>query len=356
MILERYIATNLVKGWLLTLVVLGAVFGLIAFTEELERTQRGYDALAAARYTLYILPNQLVSLAPVIALLGSILALAGLDRSNELTVISSSGFGLGRLLLAIVVPTLLAMLVLWGLMETVTPQLQQAAEDERHRLRQGDSSMIPNGGVWSNDGRRYIHLAKMSRDNVPGRISLYEFDASGALVRALQAHSAQVSDDRRWLFQSVREKRLVDGEFITRVHKELEIPGLWARDELPTLRLQGATMSLSILYRFAGYLQSTGQPVDRFLHAFWQRVMMPFTVLAMVLLATPISASVTAGRDRSLGMNIGIGAVLGIVFYLGAQIIFALGQLLQWNISLVAALPALIILVCALVLLARMRW
>ncbi len=356
MILERYIAINLVKGWLLALVVLGAVFGLIAFTEELDRAKRSYDALAAARYTLYILPNQLVGLAPVIALLGSIVALANLDRFNELTVISSSGFGLGRLVAAITVPTLLVMLALWGLMEYVTPQLQQSAEEERHQLRHGDSSFIPGGGVWSTDGRRYIHLAKMSPDNVPGRISLFEFDDAGNLVRAIRGSEAEVSDDRRWLFKRVREKKLVDGEFQTSRYKELEVPGLWARDELPTLRLQGDTMNLSVLYRYAGYLESTGQPVERFLHAFWQKSMMPFTVFAMVLLATPVAASVTAGRDRSMGLNIGIGAVLGIVFYLGAQIIFALGQLLQWNIPLVAALPALIILLCALVMLSRMRW
>ena len=69
-----------------------------------------------------------------------------------------------------------------------------------------------------------------------------------------------------------------------------------------------------------------------------------------------ISASVTARRDRSFGINLGIGAALGILFYLGTQIIFSLGQLLQWSIPLVAIMPTLIILACACVLLRRMRW
>jgi lipopolysaccharide export LptBFGC system permease protein LptF len=47
---------------------------------------------------------------------------------------------------------------------------------------------------------------------------------------------------------------------------------------------------------------------------------------------------------------------VGIIFYLGAQIIFALGQLLGWSIPLVAALPTLITCLCAMVLLRRMRW
>jgi lipopolysaccharide export system permease protein len=196
----------------------------------------------------------------------------------------------------------------------------------------------------------------MLEDNEPGSISLFEFDESGRLVRAIRAKTARVSQDRRWLFQRAREKTLVNGALETRFHKELEIANLWSSDELPTLTLRSDGMPLSVLYHYSQYLASNGQPVDKYLNAFWQRLLMPFTVFAMVLLATPISASTTAGRDRSFGLNLGIGAVLGILFYLGAQIIFAMGQLLELNTPTVALLPALIILACALFLLRRMRW
>ena len=64
MILQRYIGLNVAKGWLLVFLVLGAVFGLISFTQELDHTEQNYDALAVARFTLLTLPNQIVSLAP----------------------------------------------------------------------------------------------------------------------------------------------------------------------------------------------------------------------------------------------------------------------------------------------------
>ncbi len=356
MILQRYIGVSVAKGWLLVMLVLGAIFGLISFTQELDHMEYNYNALAVARYTLLSLPNQLVSLAPVIALLGSIVALANLDRYNELTIISCTGFSPAKLLGALAVPTALLMTVLWICMEYVAPQLQQSAEQERQRLRDGNNESLPDGGVWSTDGRRYIHLVRMSPDHVPGDISLFEFDASGQLVRALRANTAEVSKDRSWLFKDVREKQLVNGRLQTRSYAELEIANLWSRDELPTLALHSDSMNLSLLYSFSQYLAKNGQPMEKYLHAFWQRLLMPLTVCAMVLLATPISASVTAGRDRSFGINLGIGAVLGILFYLGAQIIFSLGQLLQWSIPFVALLPTLIILVCALFLLRRMRW
>ena len=55
-------------------------------------------------------------------------------------------------------------------------------------------------------------------------------------------------------------------------------------------------------------------------------------------------------------VHLGIGAAVGIFFSLGAQLVFSLGQLLQWSIPMVALLPTLIIMMCALLLLRRMRW
>ena len=62
MILERYIAGNLVKGWLLVLLVLAAVFGLISFIGELERTRFGYDAMALGESEFDLGPRNLEGL------------------------------------------------------------------------------------------------------------------------------------------------------------------------------------------------------------------------------------------------------------------------------------------------------
>lgn len=356
MILSRYIANHLVKGWLLVLLVLAAVFGLIGFVQELDHTRFDYNALAVARFTLFSLPQQLVSLAPVIALLGSIVALAGMDRFNELTVISCAGFTRARLLGAIALPTALLMIGLWVCMEYVTPPLQQSAESRRQALRYRNEVRIPDGGVWSKNGNLYIHLEKMHKGRVPGDIDLFEFDQSGQLTRALYARTAQVSADRTWLFQNVREKRLVNGVLKTRGYKELEIGNLWSPDELPTLTLDSDSMRLSVLHNYSQYRADTGQPNERYLSTFWQKLLMPLTVGAMVLLATPISANLGARRNRSFGLDIGMGALVGILFYLGTQIIFALGQILELNIPLVALFPTLLILACAAIMLRRMNW
>ncbi|NND66164.1 MAG: LPS export ABC transporter permease LptG [Halioglobus sp.] len=357
MILQRYIAWNLLKGWLLVLLVLGAVFGLIAYIDQLEQTRLEYDALAAALYTLLTLPNQLVALAPVIALLGTIVALASMDRCNELTIISCTGFALRKLLGAVLLPTFLLMLLLWALMEYAAPQMQQTAEHRRHEQRFGGDAWISGSGIWSTDGLRYINLRSLSSDGEPGNISLFEFNKQGELTRSLRALRAEVDNDRRWHFHNAHEKRLENGLLVTRQHKEkFTVENLWSKSELPSLTLDAESMALSVLYNYTRYRQSNNQPSAKYANTYWQKLLMPITVFAMVLLATPISARISAGRDRSFGFNLGIGALVGIFFYLGTQIIYATGQILELSIPLVALAPAIIIGCVALLLLRRMRW
>jgi lipopolysaccharide export system permease protein len=355
-ILQRYLAGKLVRGWFIVFLVLAAVFGLLGFIQELERVTADYDTAAVVSYTLFTLPQQVLGLAPVIALLGTIIALASLEKANELTVIRCAGMPLRGFLGAIAVPTLALMALLWLSAEFIAPPLHQQGEELRYTLRNLNSEVIPDGGIWSKSGKRYIHLGKMLQGYVPGDIDLYEFADNGELLRTLHASKAIVSPDRRWTFEDVRKKELVDGELHTTHEAELEIANLWSPRELPSLTLTYESMRLSVLYRYIQYLRSNGRSYQQYLSAFWQKLVMPLTVAAMVLLATPVSVSLGSGRNASFGLKMGIGVMVGILFYLGAQIVYALGLLLHLNIPVVSLVPTVVVMLCAGILLARMYW
>ena len=355
-ILQRYLAGKLILGWFMVFPVLAAVFGLLGFIQELERVNADYDALAVVRYTLLTLPQQILGLAPVIALLGTIIALASLDKANELTVIRSAGVSLRKFLGAIAVPTLALMVLLWLSLEFIAAPLHQQGEELRYTLRNQNSVVIPDGGVWAKSDKRYIHLGKMLQGYVPGDIDLYEFGDNGELLRTLHASKAIVSPDRRWTFEDVRKKVLINGKLQTTYEPEMEIANLWSPQELPTLTLTDESMSLTALHRYSQYLRSNGRSYQQYLSAFWQRLIMPLTVAAMVLLATPVSISLGSGRNTSFGIKMGIGAAVGILFYLGAQVVFALGLLLHLSIPMVSLVPTVIVTLCAGILLARMHW
>ena len=80
--LRRYLTINLVSGWLMVFAVLTALFGLLSLINELERVDDHYSVLNAAFYVSFTLPQQLLELVPVSVLLGTLMALANLEKTN----------------------------------------------------------------------------------------------------------------------------------------------------------------------------------------------------------------------------------------------------------------------------------
>ena len=355
-VLTRYFAVTLLRGWLTTFLVIAAVFGLLGFIGELDAAVGDYRAPAIALYSVMIMPQQLIGLAPVIMLLGTIIAIAGMQRDSELTVISCAGVPPSQLLAAISVPTAALMLVLWVVMEFVTPVLHQRAEELRLDKRYDNAHRLPSGGLWSKSGRRYIHLGAMTADGQPADIDLYDFDDRGQLQGALRAATASVGPNRVWRFKDVMEKRLVDNEMETSRSEVQTIDNLWAARELPVISLSQDSMRLSVLLSYGSYLAENERDAKQYLSAFWQRITMPLTVAAMVLLATPVSAGAGSQRGGNFGATLAIGAAIGIGFYLGSQILFAVGQIFNLSQPLVALAPTVVIAIAAWLLFRRMHW
>ncbi len=95
--LDRYIGVSFAKGYLIVLAILLPVFSFLIFVNELEDAGKGtYDALGALVYVLLTAPARALELTPVTALLGSIVALAGLAAGSELWAIRVAGVSVMR--------------------------------------------------------------------------------------------------------------------------------------------------------------------------------------------------------------------------------------------------------------------
>ena len=112
LIIDRYIAITLCKAWFVVLIVLLAIFGLVAFVGEMERINWDYQLPEVLRFMALTLPQRALDLAPAITLLGTLLGLASLARHSELVVLRAAGMGLKRIVVAIAIPTVALMLVL----------------------------------------------------------------------------------------------------------------------------------------------------------------------------------------------------------------------------------------------------
>lgn len=353
--LDRYIFRSLLKGWFLVLVILMAVFSLFALVEELDRITGRYQVADAVTFIALTMPQRTLDLAPVIALLGSLIALAGMAKHSELIAIRAAGVPLTRIVYSVAIPTGLLIITLVLVAEYVSAPLYQRAEAQRIVVRSGNANLLGGKGLWSNNGLRYFNVKSLRLGHIPEGIDLYEFYPDGQLKVSIHADYAQVKQNREWALINVRYKELIDGHLVTRDLAKFDMGPFWSSQELPVLSLSAAGMSLTGLYEYSKYLRATGQRSERFELAFWQKATIPLAAGAMVLLATPIGAGLGSQRSTAFGRRIAIGAIVGIVFYLGTQIVHTTGLLLELDTKLIALTPIVISLFASGFLLARMR-
>ena len=133
--LDRYIAHKLLAGWLLVWLTMSAIFGLLSTIEELDRVTERYTVMDALQFVLYTLPQRSLELAPVIILLGSILALAALNKHSEIIAIRAAGVSLQRFIRAVAIPSILLVTLLYLGSEYVAAPLYQQAEIQKNRDR-----------------------------------------------------------------------------------------------------------------------------------------------------------------------------------------------------------------------------
>ncbi|MEA2078421.1 MAG: LPS export ABC transporter permease LptG [Pseudomonadota bacterium] len=354
-LLDRYIAWKLLKGWVLVWLVMTSIFTLLGFVDELERTTEHYQIADAVQFMLYTLPQRSMGLAPVTALLGALLALAGLNKSSELIAIRAAGVSVPRFLRSIALPTFILVAALYAVSEFLAAPLFQQAETEKTLTRTGMANLLKGKGIWSNSGYRFFNVRNLKHGQIPTGIYLYEFTPDGRLQHFVFARSAQLTDSRRWDLLGVEQKTLDGGLLKSRHLQNLEMGPFWSREELPVLPLSTAGMTPTGLYEYSDYLKSTDQLSERIEQVFWQKVALPLTTGAMVFLAVPIGAGVTTTRSSAFGKKLAIGAGVGILFYLLSQLIQTGASMAGIPPAPAAFLPVVLVLSVAGVLINRMR-
>jgi len=222
--LDRYVSRKLVAGWLLVWVIMSSIFGLLAFVDEIERVTARYTVLDALQFILYTLPQRSMDLAPVIILMGSILALAGLNKHSEIIAIRAAGASLLRFFGSIAVPAGLLVILLYTASEYLAAPLYQQAEIQKTLTRSGQPNLLTGKGLWSNNERRFFNVRALKGSQIPRNIYLYEFSADGRLLNFVYADHAQLTNSRRrWDLMEVSQKTLRDGTLATSRTDHLEM-------------------------------------------------------------------------------------------------------------------------------------
>lgn len=346
-VFRRYVAREVYKA---TAIVGVAFLGLFAFFDlinELEDIGKaGYRIQHAIGFVLLSLPGHAYELFPIVVLIGTLVALAGLAATSEYTVMRTSGLSpLGAALMLVRIG--LAFMVAAVLIsEVVAPEAERAAQ--RLRLDRLGSAIAGElrSGIWVKSDTRFVNVRFVLPDASLQGVQIYEFSPEFRLLSISQAATGRYEAGEYWrLSDVVRTTFSDDGAQVERL-KELEWRSVLTPAMLSVLTAVPEKMSAWSLFQYIRHLSENRQATERYEIALWKKMVYPLAALVMMALALPFAYLQV--RFGGVGVKVFAGIMLGVLFHFLNSLFSTLGVLQSWPPLASALLPSAVFLAMAI--------
>ena len=354
---DRYIGKTAILGILLVWVSLTALMMMFSLLSELRGTTATYLTADVFWFVLQTSPRLAYQIFPVSALMGSLIGIGSLASGNELVAFRTSGVSRLRLATAGMAGALLLTIPVMVIGEWVAPDAEQQAR--AFRLSQQVGQVIIGGpsGVWMRDGSDIVNIRRplLSADRGQQSISfdeieIHHFDGFSGLQKITRADTA-FFDGEQWTLEGVSEIEIGETTVIrTRLDRTPWVSGV-KPELLESAVTRPPYLSIRVLWDQMKYMQSNGQSDSVYRSAFWEKVLYPFAIIALVLAGMPFVFG--SSRQHNLGFRLFIGMTMGGLFMLinGAAQNFA--QAFTLSVAISTALPSLILMTVAVLVLRR---
>lgn len=347
-ILTRYLSREIYGSLALVFSALLMLFAFFDLLGELNDLGRGHYNLGYVLvYVLLTVPTRIYELFPVAVLIGTIFALVQMAANSELTIYRSSGASLKQMIRALMKIGLPLMMLSLVCGEIVAPSSMRLAQELRLKALNAQVSFREfRSGVWLKDERSFVNVKTVLPDSTLQNISIYEFDDNFLLLGITEAKRAIYVKEGSWQLEAVM--RTSFDKLGTQVSSQAlkEWRSAITPDILRVLMVVPEQMSAWNLYLYTQHLKENKQESLRYEIEMWNKVIYPFGVLVMMLLALPFASH--QHRQGGVSGKIFTGIVLGLSFYFMGRLFAHLGSLNNWQPFLSAAAMTAIFLSLAL--------
>ena len=325
-VVDLYIAKQVLLATGLVMLVLISLDALFSMIRELQRG----DVLRAVLMVLWELPLTVYKMMPVAVLLGAVLGLGSLAAQNELTAIRTAGASVWRVFISVLhagIP-LAILLVLMG--EFVVPIAANKVQQVKLGVSSG-SLTERSTGFWVRESDNYIRVGSVVGDQILRSVSVFETDGQ-RIKRVTHAKRAVRSDKDGWRLIGVRDVTPQASRIDVEEKSSRKIDHLVDTDFVKMVSQDMRWMSVGGLLSNIAYLRENGINVTVEEHALWQKLVTPFTVIVMLLLAVPMVFG--SARDGNTGQRIFVASLVGLGFMLLNNVTVSMGQLMGYHASI----------------------
>jgi len=339
-LLDLYVARQYLQVFFLGIVSLLGVFYISTFIDLADKLFKGSATTGLLlRYFFYATPQFAYYVIPMSALVAALVTVGVMTKNSELVVMRACGISLYRAAVPLLLFSIVASLVLFGLQERVLAYSNREADRLNAIIRHypvHTFSAANRRWMVGTSGDIYHYDLFDPRANRFARFSIYHLDP-GAWRLATVTYAGEVRNvgpvgdggaTNAWVATQgwSREFGAAGARGTTTPVKY----SAFAQDSLPleqpayfkTEDVESEHMTYGQLRTYITQLRTSGFDAVPQMVALQRKVAFPLVTLVMTLIAVPFA--VTTGRRGAL-YGIGVGIVLAIVYWITLSVFAAMG-------------------------------
>lgn len=324
--LDRYVLQRF--GAVLGLVLAsGIALSIIAdFTENLDEVLKNKPGAAVLfRYYKYVSLEMAYEVAPIAALVTTLVTFGLLSRTNEVVAAKALGVSLFRLGLPALAGAGVLALVCAFLQAEVLPASNQKVAEAKDRIR-GRPRMVvrsPDKQWLFGQGRfMYNFLAFDPKAGALQRLQVFEFDDEHRLVARLLADQARYSP-AGWIFDGGWSRSFAGGSDLRTFDKPVRVDLPEPPEYFAGQEPRPAQMTYTQLKEYVRELRDAGQRRPDLEVAQLNKIAFPIGAVVMALVALPFAFRM---ERRGTLYGLGVAIVLGMVFMAVYALFKTLGE------------------------------
>jgi lipopolysaccharide export system permease protein len=351
-ILDRYVAKTILTSIGLVTLMLTGLQIFILFVDQLgDLGKLDYGIRQAAFFVFLQMPYQVYLFFPMASLLGSLIGLGIMANHSELVVMRASGMSIIQITGAVLKASIVLIIFVTFLGETVIPYLSHYANDYKTMAVTGGQTMRTSKGFWLRYQNDFISIGRI-RSNLLQNIYQFRFDDLHHLKIARFIYEAKYTQ-QGWIAYYVQQTEFAQNH--TKAQTFMVLP--WDVPVKPQILAISSSepdeMTLRELNRYIHEQKRSHQNVHHYQFVFLQRLIQPFTTMVMILLAIPFIFGPL--RSSTLGSKLLVGAAVGFGFHILNRFFGPVSAVFQLPPGLAAFGPTFVFALLGLYLIRSVR-
>lgn len=343
MIINRYLATHIIKGALLVLLILVSLSLFFSLIRELDDLGNGqYGAWQLIQYLCLRIPAFVVDYMPLAALIGCMLSLGNLASNSELIALQSSGLSIYKFILLVGQAVFLLAILSLLTSDFVVPHSETMAKQLRTSSLSSSISLNSRKGVWIKDENNIVFIEQLYPNGNAENIEIYYLDDQGKLLQSLVAQQAIVSSSG-WELHKVETTQLTEQQFQVSSLPMYSYDGKLSRQLLESISVEPQQMAIPDLFSYISFLRLNNLNNQAEALFLWRKIYAPLSIIVMGLLAIPFVLG--SLRQKNTGQRLMLGIMLGLLYVVLNRLLIQLGEQFQLAAYINALLPTLFFMV-----------